>query len=152
MSHLNRAQPDATWKRGYITVGNDLKTIDQNTFVAINGDEGGTWAPSANIVIGGAGVVVAGPWIMSGANCTVTSAAPITFGKGAGGAGATTIGAVAGVTTGATFGVTVAMVTGADADTTDGVGVGTGAIMGAGAGGADVAGAGVENDGDEEVG
>lgn len=84
MAHLLRAQPDSVWKRGYFTVGNDLKTIDQNTFVSLNGDDGGTYVPAAAIIIGGEGVVVAGPWVMVGSGVTVTTAAnaPITFGNG----------------------------------------------------------------------
>ena len=68
-------------------------------------------------------------------------------GSGAGGAGATAIGAVAGVITGATFGVTVAL----GADTGAGAAITTGVGAGA-ATGAEVAGGGVENDGDEAVG
>lgn len=84
MAHLLRAQPDSVWKRGYVTIGNDLKTIDQNTFLAINGDDGGTWSPSTPITIAGAGVVAGGPWTMSGAALTATTSAgkAITFGKG----------------------------------------------------------------------
>jgi hypothetical protein len=79
MAHLLRAQPDATWKRGYFTVGADLRSIDQNTFVAVNGDAGGTWTPAATLAINGAGVIVAGPWTVSGTQMSVS--AP-TFGKG----------------------------------------------------------------------
>lgn len=79
MAHLLRTQRDTVWKRGYITVGNDLKTIDQNTFVAINGDAGGTWTPSGALEIDGAGVVIAGPCVVSGASMVV--AVP-TFNKG----------------------------------------------------------------------
>lgn len=79
MSHLVRAITDTALKRGYVTVGNDLKTIDQNTFVAVNGDAGGTWTPANTLAINGAGVVAAGPWAVSGSQMTVY--AP-TFGKG----------------------------------------------------------------------
>jgi hypothetical protein len=79
MAHLQRAIPDAKLQRGYVTVGNDLKAIDQNTFVAVNGDAGGTWTPAATLAINGAGVVAAGPWSVSGSQMTVN--AP-TFGKG----------------------------------------------------------------------
>lgn len=77
MAHLNRAQPD--WKRGYVTVGNDLKVIDQNSFVAVNGDAGGTWTPGADLSIAGAGMVAAAPWTVAGASAVLY--AP-TFGKG----------------------------------------------------------------------
>lgn len=79
MSHLIRAIADTKLRRGYVTVGNDLKAIDRNTFVAVNGDAGGTWTPAATLAINGAGVVAAGPWSVSGSQMTVN--AP-TFGKG----------------------------------------------------------------------
>ena len=80
MAHLLRIIPDSSLVRGYIPTGANLKDIDQNTFVSINGDDGGTWVPSSHIVIGGNGVAVAGPWRMNGAN--VTASSPFTFGKG----------------------------------------------------------------------
>jgi hypothetical protein len=79
MAHLLRAITDAKLKRGYVTVGNDLRAIDQNTFVAVNGDAGGTWTPSNTLAINGAGVVFAAPCAVSGAQMTVY--AP-TFNKG----------------------------------------------------------------------
>lgn len=81
MSHLVKAKP--TWVRGYVTTGTDFQTIDQNTYLAINGDEGGTWSPSAPIVIGGAGFVFAGPSRLEGsADIVATAAHNITFGQG----------------------------------------------------------------------
>lgn len=59
-----------------------MQAIDQATFLAINGDDGGTWAPASNIVIGGAGVGIGAAWIMNGVNTTVASSAQITFAKG----------------------------------------------------------------------
>jgi hypothetical protein len=85
MAHLLRAQPDVVWQRGYLTLGTDLRTIDQNTFVAINGDAGGTWTPAADLIVGGAGMICAGPWQLSGTSTTIdtnASTAPLTFGKG----------------------------------------------------------------------
>lgn len=85
MSHFSRAQPDAVWVRGYVTLGVDMRAIDRNTYAAINGDEGGTWSPSSQIVIAGEGAIAAGPWTMSGASVKVTTSAdaPITFDNGA---------------------------------------------------------------------
>jgi hypothetical protein len=85
MAHLVRTQPDSVWVRGYLTLGTDLKAIDQNTFVAINGDAGGSWTPAANLVVGGAGMICAGPWQLSGVATTIDTdavTAPLTFGKG----------------------------------------------------------------------
>jgi hypothetical protein len=79
LTHLVRAISDAKLHRGYVTVGADLRAIDQNTFVAVNGDAGGTWTPASDLNINGAGVVFAAPCAVSGAQMTVY--AP-TFGKG----------------------------------------------------------------------
>lgn len=80
MAHLLRIIPDSSLVRGYLVTGANVKDIDQNTFLSINGDAGGTWAPSAHLVISGQGVAVAGPWRMNGAN--VTASSPFTFAKG----------------------------------------------------------------------
>ena len=88
MTHFARERNDAGYHRGYVGAGNELatvlKNIDEKTRKSINGDEGGAWSPSSQIVIGGAGVGIGGPWSMSGAGVTVTTATdkPITFGKG----------------------------------------------------------------------
>jgi hypothetical protein len=39
----------------------EYEGLDAKTYRAINGDDGGTWAPSSQIVIGGAGLDVTGP-------------------------------------------------------------------------------------------
>lgn len=61
-----------------------MSALDQNTADAINGDGGGYWAPSAEIVVGGEGLVVAANGVLFGLNANVNSDAidPITFGKG----------------------------------------------------------------------
>lgn len=92
MAHLLRAQPDVVWKRGYVTVGADMATIDQNTFVSVNGDAGGTWTPAADLNIGGAGMICASAWTVIGTSGfglpawstidTNGSNAQITFGRG----------------------------------------------------------------------
>jgi len=79
MTRLVRVIPDTKLVRGYITTGQNLRDIDQNSFLAINGADGGTWAPSSHIVIDGAGVVVGAHWKMNGAN--VVASGPYTFGK-----------------------------------------------------------------------
>lgn len=79
MAHLIRIIPDSKLVRGYLPTGDDLRLIDQNTFLSINGDDGGTWAPSDHITINGEGVVVAALWVMNGA--VVNAVGPFTFGK-----------------------------------------------------------------------
>lgn len=87
MAHLTRAIADTVLVRGYITTTQNLIDIDQKTFVSLNGDEGGTWSPTAPIIIAGTGVVIAGLWVMSGAGVSVTTGVskPITFNKGTAG-------------------------------------------------------------------
>lgn len=62
MTHNVRTQSDATWTTGnYVTLQADWQSLGAKLFAAINGDRGGTWAPSSPIVLDG-------------------TAAPITFG------------------------------------------------------------------------
>lgn len=88
MSHLIRAKTAGSWVRGYKPTGPNMQVIDQNTYLAVNGDEGGTWATTAAITINGAGVVIGGPWTVSGGTTSsgvftnVASGYTITFGKG----------------------------------------------------------------------
>lgn len=91
MAHLVRILTDAALKRGLVVTGQNLADIDQNTVLGINGDGGGTWSPAAAVEINGAKipnggpcVTVAGPWTISGAGVTVTTASNkfITFAKG----------------------------------------------------------------------
>ncbi len=72
MPHFTRAATDAEWNGPLDPTW--LRHIDEQTGAAINGDEGGTWTPSALIEIGGAGVAVLGPCTMPGASVIVTSA------------------------------------------------------------------------------
>lgn len=61
MTHFARTQNDATWVNGYTVTPADLADLDAKTFKAINGDDGGTWTPSAVISIAGSGLRVTGP-------------------------------------------------------------------------------------------
>ena len=49
----------AAWIPGPV-LSTELWAFDQAQYRAINGDEGGTWAPSAQIIIGGSGLYVTG--------------------------------------------------------------------------------------------
>lgn len=60
---------------GVVVTTTDMETFDQRQFESINGDLGGTWAPAAAIVIGGAGLSVTG----TSFNVSATSA---TFSNG----------------------------------------------------------------------
>ncbi len=54
MSHFNLTR--STWVVGTALLAGELASLDAKTFAAINGDSGGSWAPSSVITIGGAGV------------------------------------------------------------------------------------------------
>jgi hypothetical protein len=58
MAHNTRIRLDDKWVIGKGV--SEFVTIDTNITKAWNGDEGGSWSPTANIVIGGAGMVFAG--------------------------------------------------------------------------------------------
>lgn len=73
MSHLQRVQPDSVWVTVYVPKGDDLRKIDANTVLAINGKDGGTYAPSSPIIIGGAGLVVAGPCVFASSSVILTT-------------------------------------------------------------------------------
>lgn len=60
----SRTQPDATWNNGgaggYVPLRSDWEDLDRKVFQAINGDLGGTWAPSSPIIIQGSGLQASG--------------------------------------------------------------------------------------------
>ena len=54
MSHFTRTQIDATWTTGsYVTLVSDWLSLDAKVFAAINGDLGGAWAPTAQVILNG---------------------------------------------------------------------------------------------------
>jgi hypothetical protein len=80
MSHHTRVRANsAAWATGTVTQA-EWEKFDANLFKSINGDEGGVWAPSTAIEIGGAGLDVSGPLESSG-GATFNGAA--TFNAGA---------------------------------------------------------------------
>src|SRR4051812_16622967 len=40
------------WPKGFVPTPSHLRALDQYSSELVNGDEGGTWAPSAPIVLG----------------------------------------------------------------------------------------------------
>lgn len=84
MAHFVRTQSDATWISGYTPPGSDFQSLDQKTFKAVNGDEGGTWAPSSPIIIGGQGQQLAGHnhLVLAGGRLSVQSGGGIDMGGG----------------------------------------------------------------------
>ncbi|MEJ7728228.1 MAG: hypothetical protein WKG00_03350 [Polyangiaceae bacterium] len=62
MSHFARIRANlAAWALGSTVSSAEFDALDVGRFKSINGDDGGTWAPTAAIVVGGAGVNVTGP-------------------------------------------------------------------------------------------
>jgi len=57
MAHNSRAK--ASWSNGDELSATRVEALDANGYVAVNGDAGGVWAPSAPIEIRGSGVLLA---------------------------------------------------------------------------------------------
>lgn len=84
MSNFVRVWSDDILVRGYIT-GAELRDLDENTYHAIDGDNGGVWNPTSKIIVNGEGVVFASPKSsIDGASVdvTATSSFPFVFGRG----------------------------------------------------------------------
>jgi hypothetical protein len=61
MAHNSRIRAPGTWVSLTTVSPSEFEAFDAYTFSAINGDDGGTWAPTDPIVIGGDGLSVTGP-------------------------------------------------------------------------------------------
>lgn len=66
MSHNSYVRPGGFWLAGVPVLHGELTQIDQTLFGCISGDNGGTWAPSSVITIGGNGLTVTGQFITTG--------------------------------------------------------------------------------------
>jgi hypothetical protein len=82
---FTRSLPDASWATLDVLPATTLRDIDVRTTQAINGDGGGTYSPSAQIIIGGAGLVLQGMMTAAGPNIDTdnTDAHAIVFDDGA---------------------------------------------------------------------
>lgn len=59
-----------------------IRNLDEKTKRALNGHGGGFWAPSAPIVIGGAGLEIQGGcYLLGGSSVEATNSSPIVFGS-----------------------------------------------------------------------
>lgn len=56
MSHFTRTRPAGFWTFDSTVLDTEFEDLDQKTSKAINGDDGGAWAPTSQIVIGGSGL------------------------------------------------------------------------------------------------
>lgn len=75
MAHNARIRKDAAWVTGFSIDSSEFVILDTNLTKALNGDDGGAWTPTSNIVIGGAGMWFAGgsPSIGGASSSVVTS-------------------------------------------------------------------------------
>src|SRR5688572_19646371 len=53
MAHFTRVRADGTWTNGTVLTAEELDKFDDQGVAAINGDGGGVWNPSTEILIGG---------------------------------------------------------------------------------------------------
>lgn len=60
MSHFTYRKAGGIWSGVLNLTSADMQFFDQNLYKAINGDDGGIWAPTSKIAIGGSGMGVTG--------------------------------------------------------------------------------------------
>lgn len=73
MSHNTYTRVGGNWTDGVDTLTEaDLESFEAKMFKSVNGDDGGTWAPAAPIVIGGSGIRLAGAFHLFDSTCLVT--------------------------------------------------------------------------------
>ncbi len=77
-----RTATSGVWSPLDVPTAAEFTYLDQTLFKAINGDDGGTWAPAAVITIGGLGLTVTGPLIGADAQITITSGKFLTIASG----------------------------------------------------------------------
>jgi hypothetical protein len=81
MANFTRTQIDATWVTGYQVTPADLQDLSRKCVEGINGTVGGAWAPTAQIVVNGAGMHLTGPVEVRGSGkLVIASGATITLG------------------------------------------------------------------------
>lgn len=80
MSHNARIYPDSYYRNGTPVPASYFQALDTAQASAVDADGGGTWMPSAPIVIGGAGLTIAAPaYLSGGATIRTGPGAPIVF-------------------------------------------------------------------------
>lgn len=81
MANFTRTQLDATWVLGYQVTPADLEDLARKCVEGVNGTVGGVYAPTAPIVVNGAGLLVSGPTEIKGdGRLRVTSAGSLVLG------------------------------------------------------------------------
>lgn len=72
MAHNTRVRADLTaWEAAIPLEPSELDALDEGQFAAINGDDGGVWAPADPIIIGGAGLQFTGE-VTAGGDLAIT--------------------------------------------------------------------------------
>lgn len=61
MAHHTRVRAPGLWTDFSVLLAAEMEEFDEDQYNSVNGDDGGTWAPSAAIIIGGSGMHVTGP-------------------------------------------------------------------------------------------
>src|SRR6185295_1774025 len=79
MGHGVRLRPIGFWIDGSVVDPAEFEAIDTSLFKAINGDDGGTWAPSSQLVIGGSGLQVGGTGFYTNVDATFDTGTTVWF-------------------------------------------------------------------------
>lgn len=67
MAHFTRVRGSGFWTVGSTFLSTEAEAFDSRLVKAVNGDDGGTWAPPSPITIGGlGGLTVSGPFLSTG--------------------------------------------------------------------------------------
>lgn len=71
MAHFDYIKPGGTWSLFSLLSSSIMQLIDRTLYKCINGDDGGTWAPTSPIIIGGEGEQVFGHFVATDADITI---------------------------------------------------------------------------------
>lgn len=83
MPHNNRIRLPGTWTTLSVVMPAEFEQIDERLYESLNADLGGTWAPAAQILLGGAGLWVTGPSQLDDAEVTITAGKSLVVKSGA---------------------------------------------------------------------
>ena len=81
MAHNSRIRPMGLWLLSSVIDPAEMEAFDAAQYASVNGDAGGTWAPSSSaITIGGIfGLRVTGPLVAGDADITITNGKSLTL-------------------------------------------------------------------------
>lgn len=65
MAHFSRVRVFGLWVVNSTLLPTEMELFDAQLSKAINGDEGGVWAPSSLIEVGGSGIKITGPFVVT---------------------------------------------------------------------------------------